>query len=680
MIERIHHHRYRSARLLAIATTLILAACTSGGGNSPSASTSGTTDSPTPTIVTQLTTRDAGYTLAAPVQRSVAVRNGGQVLIAGGLDASGATVGGVFLMNPTTGNLSNITELTTPVHDATGQMIGSRLFVFGGGDATGTNLVQVVDPLARTTSVVGHLPRPLSDLGSASVGGTTYLVGGYDGVSPRREIYATTDGVKFVVAGMLPVGLRYPAVASTADRVIIAGGQTASGPSSRIYEFDPVGGTVKAIGRLPAAVGQAAGFSLQGTVYVAGGIDSSGTAVSSVTAVDGASGTISSEKSLQQPLADAAVASGSQNAIFVGGTRANSTLDQVLVASVTTYTLAPATPSGSASTTATPSSGATDYSKVRPFAGLLLVADRGNNQLLVLNSKKQIVWRYPSPKLPPPPHPLYFPDDAFWVHGGHAILVNEEENNTLLEIAYPSGKFLWTYGHPRSPGSATGYLNQPDDVYPYPGGGVVLADAKNCRILFIDKHGFPSHQFGTIGDCTHGLPRTVGYPNGDTPLPNGDILISELDGHWVDLVSPSGKVIWARQVPGVVEPSDPQMLSNGTFMVASYASPGAVVVFDKQGKVLWYYHPTTGPGVLDHPSLAVPLPNGLVAVNDDYNHRVVLINPKNDKIVWQYGVTGVAGGGPGQLSFPDGMDLMLPGNVIPLHIDFPSTAVHRGSP
>ena len=40
---------------------------------------------------------------------------------------------------------------------------------------------------------------------------------------------------------------------------------------------------------------------------------------------------------------------------------------------------------------------------------------------------------------PAPATPLYFPDDAFWVHRGHAILVNEEENNTLIEIAYPSG-------------------------------------------------------------------------------------------------------------------------------------------------------------------------------------------------------------------------------------------------
>ena len=133
----------------------------------------------------------------------------------------------------------------------------------------------------------------------------------------------------------------------------------------------------------------------------------------------------------------------------------------------------------------------------RPFAGKLLIADRGNNRLLVLNPSGNVTWTYPSPKLPAPPVPFYFPDDAFWVHGGHAILVNEEENDVLAEIAYPSGKTLWTYGHPRVGGSAPGYTHQPDDLYPYPGGGLVVADAKNCRVLFFDPAGHPSGQVGS---------------------------------------------------------------------------------------------------------------------------------------------------------------------------------------
>ena len=60
----------------------------------------------------------------------------------------------------------------------------------------------------------------------------------------------------------------------------------------------------------------------------------------------------------------------------------------------------------------------------------------------------------------------------------------------------------------------------------------------------------------------------------------------------------------------------------------------------------------------DRPSLAIMLPNGLVAVNDDWRHRVLLIDPRAQRIVWQYGHTDVASRRPGYLNKPDGMDFL----------------------
>jgi len=336
-------------------------------------------------------------------------------------------------------------------------------------------------------------------------------------------------------------------------------------------------------------------------------------------------------------------------------------------------------PSDTASASATPLSA---DAKQRPFAGLLLIADRGNDRLIVLDAKKRIVWQYPSPSLPQPTVPFYFPDDAFWVHGGHAILVNQEENNVLTEIAYPSGRTLWTYGHPRVAGSSPGYVHQPDDLYPYPfgGGGLVVADAKNCRILFLGPDGQPTRQIGRTGDCTPGLPTTIGYPNASTPLSNGDLLVTELVGGAISRVTATGRVLWQRHIQGIEVPSDPQLLPDGSIIAVDYGHPGAVERFLPSGRVLWAYRPTGGNGELDHPSLAAPFPNGLVAVNDDYRDRVILIDPTTDRIVWQYGVTGVAGTGRGSLNTPDGLDLLLPGGVIPLHVDFASTTVHAGRP
>ena len=60
------------------------------------------------------------------------------------------------------------------------------------------------------------------------------------------------------------------------------------------------------------------------------------------------------------------------------------------------------------------------------------------------------------------------------------------------------------------------------------------------------------------------------------------------------------------------------------------------------------------------------LPNGLIAVNDDYNHRVVLIDRRTRRIVWHYGHNGSPGTARGYLNTPDGMDF-LPYRVAARH-------------
>jgi hypothetical protein len=80
---------------------------------------------------------------------------------------------------------------------------------------------------------------------------------------------------------------------------------------------------------------------------------------------------------------------------------------------------------------------------------------------------------------------------------------------------------------------------------------------------------------------------------------------------------------------------------------------------DRHGRVLWRYGPSQpGEAQLNHPSLALQLPNGDIAVNDDYRDRVIVIDPHTDRIVWQYGHTDVPGTAAGYLRIPDGMDFV----------------------
>lgn len=86
-------------------------------------------------------------------------------------------------------------------------------------------------------------------------------------------------------------------------------------------------------------------------------------------------------------------------------------------------------------------------------------------------------------------------------------------------------------------------------------------------------------------------------------------------------------------------------------------NPGKIVILNRAGHVSWSFGATSGADELDKPSLAIRLPKGLIAPNDDYNHRVIVIDPANHRIVWQYGHTGIPGSAPAYLDNPDGIDL-----------------------
>jgi hypothetical protein len=291
-----------------------------------------------------------------------------------------------------------------------------------------------------------------------------------------------------------------------------------------------------------------------------------------------------------------------------------------------------------------------------PIPGYLLIADRGNNRLLLVDNRKRILWRYPATGRKPG-YPFFFDDDAFFGPDLREIISNQEDQHTIQIISFPVGKVLWHYGHPNVKGSAPGYLNTPDDAYLLPDRIVTVADAYNCRILYINHAKRIILQIGTPNSCVHDPPRSLTAVNGGTPLPDGGILVSEITGSWVDAFNRHGHLLWSLQAP-VSYPSDPQWLGHGKIMLADYSRPGHVLILTRHGRVLWRYGPPSGPGMLNHPSLAIPIGHGLIAVNDDYRHRVILISIARHHIIWQYGHTDQPGRKPGYLNIPDGLDLL----------------------
>ena len=569
---------------------------------------------------------------------------GGAVYAFGGLEASQASSASVVRI--ARGSVRALTPLPTPLHDAAAAVVGGRLYVVGGGQATSYSGIGRYAPASGATTLVGSLPTPLSDLAAVSTGSSAFLVGGYTGQVFSDHVLAYSGGRRARIAGTLPQGLRYAAVAPLAGRVMIAGGRTESGPTRDILAFDPASGHVTRVGSLPQPLMHAEAAALDGVMYVIGGITAAGEPTDQVVAVT-ASGRARVVAQLPQPLSDAGVAATPAGLLIVGGSDGTRPVSSVLRLGWTTvHTRARRHHRAAAGPLPAMFHG--------PLPGDLLIADRGNNRMLIVTPAHHVIWQFPRPGSKVS---LYFDDDTFFAPSGHEIISNEEEHQDIIRVSYPSGKLVWRYGHPGQAGSAPGYMNTPDDAYALPGGLVIVADAYNCRVLEIRGQRIV-RILGTTGVCVHNPPASFGDINGDTPLRNGHVLISEINGGYIDDMTLSGKLVRVYKAP-VSYASDPQLTRNGNIIVADYARPGGVVILNRHtGAVMWSYRPSSGPGMLDHPSLAAMLPNGDVIVGDDFDDRVVVIDPRTKKIVWQYGHTAVGGTAPGYLHIPDGFEFI----------------------
>ncbi len=291
----------------------------------------------------------------------------------------------------------------------------------------------------------------------------------------------------------------------------------------------------------------------------------------------------------------------------------------------------------------------------KPLPYPIVIADRRNNRLIEVAPDKRIVWEYPSPDLK-----IYRGnDDVYFSPDGNRLVVNEEDNYDIHIIDYATRKMTWMYGVSDTKGRGEGYFDFPDDAHLLADGKIVVADIRNCRVQFIDPAS--NHVIGQWGHdrvCRHEPPSYLAYPNGVAAYDNGDILVTEIPGSWITRLTRDGSVVWSAPAPHTRYPSDAYPAQNGQVIVADYAKPGRIVFFDpKTGKATWEYEARGGAAMLDHPSLALELPNGDVVANDDFRHRVVVIDRQTRQIIWQYGVTDQPGHVPGYLFRPEGLDI-----------------------
>ena len=673
----------------------LVAACSAGPGptaGAPHTRATAPARSPAPArpasapLAVQVT--PAAYQLPSGISREVVLASGGNLLIIGGLNQRSVTTRTVTRLNPVTGRTARAGQLAAASHDAAGAVLGGRPYLFGGGVVTSLATVQSLRGRG-TASVAGQLPGPRSDLSSVTLGGTAYLIGGYDGAAYAAAVLATSNGTAFRTVARLPVPVRYAAVAGTGRQIYVFGGQTPAGPSRDIQRINVGTGRAAVVGRLPSPVTGATAFTLGGRIFIAGGqAGASPAPTKTVLSYDPARHSAAPAGTLPVPVSNAASAVIGGTAFVVGGSDGNRQVPMVAQLRLVPDTAAfpgtdpqPASGDGpgvhtdafidealSSAPWLRPAHGKghlAPHSDPSVLPGDILIADDWNNRLLIVDPQGRVRWQFPRPGDLARGQHFMLPDDAFFSPNGKDIIATEEEYSVVSVISIAKHKIIYRYGTPGVPGSAANFVSNPDDAMTLPGGDMITADIKNCRVLLLAPPSRQAHRprriLGTTGVCGHAPPHEFGSPNGAFPTTDGSYIFTEISGDWATQMTLKGRVAWSAHPPGVAYPSDTNEVYPGRYLTADYSPAGQVVEFNSRGRLLWRFRG------LNHPSLALPLPNGDILVNDDYNHRVIVIDPVTNKIVWQYGHTGVPGTAPGYLNDPDGVDLVPPDSMLITH-------------
>lgn len=282
----------------------------------------------------------------------------------------------------------------------------------------------------------------------------------------------------------------------------------------------------------------------------------------------------------------------------------------------------------------------------------VLIAER-DDRLVSISPDGQVVWRKQQAD----------PSQVFVSYTGRTLLIAEAQAAVVVMRRVDNGGVSYRYGQRDQPGAGSRHLDEPQTALETSSGTVAIADLGSCRIVFARPGSErPAKTLGVSGLCVHhpaSPPVSFAHPDAAFPAVGGELVVTERDPAWVDLLGGEGKLLDAIRLRGFGAPSDANAFGANGIVVVDRTDPGKVAELDRDsGAVTWSYAPRRGAGRLDRPTIATVLPDGDVLVADSGNDRVIVIDPKTDAIVWQYGHTGIPGRRPGYLDAPSSITLV----------------------
>ena len=160
----------------------------------------------------------------------------------------------------------------------------------------------------------------------------------------------------------------------------------------------------------------------------------------------------------------------------------------------------------------------------------VLITDQGNNRIIEVNLRKQIVWQYPGSNSNPSDQ-LNTPNSAELLENGH-ILIADENNNRAIEVT--RGDQIVSTFTAKGDLGACAFASRLDN------GHTLLTDTGKSRAVEVDAQDNIVWQY-----VTDSSPKSIAapLPTRAVRLANGDTLISDQFNNRVIRVNASGTIV-----------------------------------------------------------------------------------------------------------------------------------------
>jgi len=310
---------FRIILLLGLLAAVTAAGIVAGRAVEPAS----TPTSPPVTTVATTTVPPPKPTPPAPVVRPVTLRWGplratsvgrlpngggqaGAALVGQSLVVVGGNGSARILAGPPDGQLTVVGALPVPREAMAVFAAGGKLWALGGeSGGKPTDAVLRIDLAAGRAKPAGTFEEPLAESGVVSSQGSAYLAGGWTGTQYASAVLQFTPPSTVRLVARLPEGVRSPAVTLSGRTLYVAGGATASGPSTAVYAVDLDTGGVASLGQLPQPVVGGVLFPARGKLYLTGGTTTRDRPSGAVIAIDPATGSPALVGRLTRPLVGA---------------------------------------------------------------------------------------------------------------------------------------------------------------------------------------------------------------------------------------------------------------------------------------------------------------------------------------------------------------------------------------